>query len=96
MQQFTYDKQLAAKSYVATVADADVKGIALREYPGDYAMQKFTYDKQLSAKEYMATLPDGPGQMKCTAAVPKGLLDAEVRLRPSARVMMKSSETGSA
>jgi len=35
MQQYIYNQQIAADRYMATVRDADVKQIALREYPHD-------------------------------------------------------------
>ncbi len=58
MQQYTYNKQVAAYNYLLTVKDSEVKEFASREYPNDYAMQKYTYDKQLAAKRYMQTVGD--------------------------------------
>jgi len=43
----------------STVTDAEVKEIALREYPNDYAMQNYVYDQQLAAKQYVGTVTDG-------------------------------------
>ena len=50
MQQFVYDKQMAAYRYMTNVTDQDVKNIALAEYPEDYSMQKFTYEMSYSPK----------------------------------------------
>jgi len=46
MQQFIFDKQIAAFQYMTTTAtDRDACAIALREHPEDFSMQKFTYDR---------------------------------------------------
>jgi hypothetical protein len=60
MQRFVYNQQIAAYRYMATVTDADVKEIVVREYPEDFAMQKFTYDQQSAAKRYMGSVRDAP------------------------------------
>ena len=52
------------------VSDADVSGIALREYPADYSMQKYTYDKQLAAKTYMAAQPNNTAKQSALREYP--------------------------
>ncbi len=56
MQQYIYNKQIAAYNYLVTVKDSEVKEFASREYPYDYSMQKYIYDRQLAAKRYMSTV----------------------------------------
>lgn len=58
MQQYIYEKQMSAYSYMLNVTDSEVKKIATSEYPNDYSMQKHIYDNQLSAKRYMKTVTD--------------------------------------
>ena len=45
MQQYVYNKQLAAKNYMETVSNSAAKSKAQRSYPYDYSMQKYVYDK---------------------------------------------------
>jgi len=55
---------------MATVTDAEVKKIALREYPADFTMQKFTYDQQFAAKQYMAAMPNGAAKQAAIREYP--------------------------
>ncbi len=55
---------------MGTVADREVKGIALREYPNDYSMEKYAYDKQLSAKQYMNAQGNSPAKSRAQREYP--------------------------
>ena len=70
-QKYIYNKQLAAKKYMETVSDDEVKKIAYREYPSDYSTQKYIYNKQLAAKEYMATVINSSAKSKAIKEYPK-------------------------
>ena len=52
MQRYTYDEQLKAKRYMASVADSKARDAAISEYPDDYSLQKYVYENQTSSKRH--------------------------------------------